>query len=88
MSCAYIHSAIHHDLPSYHSECVELIKQVELFANTWRIKSASQSNVNHVQLARSFADSGSSTWNSLPPSIRAIRDTGPFKRKLKTFLLP
>ena len=25
-----------------------------------------------VQLARSFADSGPSTWNSLPPSIRAI----------------
>ena len=88
-SCIYIHSAIRHDSHSYLSECVELIKQSRSLrqCHTWRIKSASQSNVNPVQLARSFADSGSSTWNSLPPSIRAIRETGAFKRKLKTFLL-
>ena len=28
-----------------------------------------------MQLARIFADYGSSTWNSLPLSIRAIRET-------------
>ena len=36
---------------------------------------------NSVQLDRSFADSGSSIWNYLPSSIRAIRDTGPVRRK-------
>ena len=88
-SCIYIHSAIHHDSLSYLSEYVELIKQSRTLrqCNTWRNKSTSQSNVNTVQLARSFADSGSSTWNTLTPSIPAIRETGPFKRKLKTFLL-
>ena len=85
--CISIHSAIHHNSPSYLSDCVDIVQQSRALreCHTWRIRLASPSDISPVQLARSFGDAGYVMWNSLPSSLRAIEETRKFKIYLKLF---
>ena len=85
--CIFIHSAIHHNSPSYLSDCVDIVQQNRSLrqCKTWRIRLASLADISPVQLVRSFRDDGYVMWNSLPSSLRAIEETRKFKTYLKLF---